>query len=112
MDFKNVIIAAILGFFITSTVIILYRAANLLTTKLEINAMSYATPVITLIYLGILGYINVPHIDWLIIGTTGILASNILLNVNLEMKMTHQYLTATIWICGVASYFYINKYIL
>ena len=105
VEANNMIIAAILGFFILTTGIISFRMANLITTKLEINAMSYATPIFALVYLAILGYINVPHVDWLIIGTIGVVAANILLNFKAAIKTTHQYWVLAVWIVGIMVYF-------
>ena len=104
MQFNNKLIAAALGLII-SVAGIWKGIANVTTTQLEINAISYATPVFTLVFLAMLGYINVPRIDWLIIGTTGIVTAIILLNLKKKFKTRHKYWTAGIWLCGVATHF-------
>ena len=105
VEADNMIIAAIHGFFISVAAQIFFRKANLVTTKLEINALGYATPVFSLILLAMLGYINVPHIDWLVIGATGIIAANALLNFKAERRLAYQSLVVALWVCGVVVYF-------
>ena len=105
VEVDNMIIAAVLGFFIVTTGLILFRVANLITTKLEINAMAYATPIFTLVYLAILGYINVPKTNWLVIGAMGVIAANALLNFKAERRLAYQSLVVALWGCGVIVYF-------
>ena len=105
VEVDNMIVAAAHGFFILVPALILFRAANLATTKLEINAMSYATPIFTLAWLAILGYINVPKTDWLIIGAMGVVAANALLNFKAERRLAYQSLVVALWVCGVVVYF-------
>ena len=105
VEVDNMTIAASLGFFIWLPGLIFFRAANLITTKLEINAMAYATPIFTLAWLAMLEYINVPKTDWLIIGATGVVAANALLNFKAERRLAYQSLVVALWICGVAVYF-------
>ena len=105
VEVDNMIIAAFLGFFVLATAGILFRMANLATTKLETNAMGYAIPIFTLAYLAILGYINIPKVDWLVIGATGIIAANALLNFKAERRLAYQSLVVALWGCGVIVYF-------
>ena len=105
VSFDNVMIAAALGVFILVPALIFFRVANLATTKLEINALSYATPIFTLVYLAILGYINVPKINWLVVGAIGVVAANALLNFKAERRLAYQSLVVSLWICGVVVYF-------
>ena len=105
MAVDNMMIAAIHGFFILNTAAILFRMANLVTTKLETNAIGYAIPIFTLAYLAILGYINIPKVDWLVIGATGIIAANALLNFKAERRLAYQSMVVALWGCGVIVYF-------
>ena len=105
IEVDNMIIAAILGFLILAAGQILFRMANLITTKLETNALAYGIPVFSLMWLGILGYINVPRVDWLIIGATGVMSANALLNFKAEQRLAYQSLVVALWVCGVAVYF-------
>ena len=105
VEFDNMAIAASLGFFVWLPGLIFFRAANLITTKLEINAMAYATPIFTLAWLAILGYINIPKTDWLVVGAMGVVAANALLNFKAERRLAYQSLVVSLWICGVVVYF-------
>ena len=104
VEFDNMLIAAALGLFISTAANMFFRVANLFTTKLEINAMAYATPIFTLAWLAMLEYINVPHIDWLVIGAIGVVAANALLNFKAERRLAYQALVVALWVCGVAVY--------
>ena len=79
---ENVIIAAILGLFISTPATLFFRTANVITTKLEINVMGYLTPIFTLACLIVMGYADVVRMDWLIIGALLIVTTNILLYLN------------------------------
>ena len=85
--------------------VVYFRKALFTTTKLEINAMSYATPIFSLIWLGMLGYINAPRADWLVIGAMGVVAANTLLNFKAERRLAYQSLVVALWVCGVVVYF-------
>ena len=103
---NNMAIAAAHGaFFAGGMAMIFSRMANLATTKLEINALSYAGPVLSLLWLGILGYIDVVKIDWLVIGAISIVAANALLNFKAERRMAYQSLVVALWVCGAIVYF-------
>ena len=101
----NIIIAAVYGFFVLSAALIFSRMANRATLKLEVNALSYMVPVLSLAWLGILGYINVPKVAWLVIGAMGIVAANALLNFKAEQRTAYQSLVVALWVCGVIVYF-------
>ena len=101
----NMLFAAAQGLIAAVIGRICFRKANFTTTKLELNALTYATPVLGLIWLGMLGYINVPRIDWLVIGATGIIAANALLNFKAERRLAYQSLVVSLWVCGVVIYF-------
>ena len=104
IEIDNMIIAAIHGFFILTAARIFLRTANLITTKLEINAIAYGAPIFALAYLAMLGYINVPNTDWLIVGAIGVVVANILLNLKVTRWLTCQYLVVVLWACGTIVY--------
>ena len=105
LDVDNMTTAAFLGFFVLVPARIFSREANLITTKLEINALAYGTPIFTLAWLTLLEYINVPKIDWLVIGAIGVAAANALLNFKAEQRTAYQSLVIALWGCGVIVYF-------
>ena len=89
----NFIIAAIFGFFISSSANIFFRIAHIKTNRLEINALSYAGPLFSLIFLSIMGYVNVEKIEWIAIGTIIIIISNTLLYFKNKIPLIYQYLS-------------------
>ena len=83
---------------------ILFRVANFKTTNLGINALFYLVPAVSLIWLGLASRIDVPHIDWLVIGVTAIIVANSLLNVKAEIRSAYTALIIALWVCGMAVY--------
>ncbi len=79
----------VFGFFGMGLSAILSRAANFKTTNLGINALRYLTPILTLIWLGFASLIDVPHLDWLVIGSAVIIAANLLLNFKPTNRIAH-----------------------
>ena len=65
---------------------IAWRKANIYTTNLGINALAYATPVLSLIWLFSLGQANVTRVDYLVIGAAAIITANLLINFEAEIR--------------------------
>ncbi len=80
------------------------RIANLKTSSLSINALPYASPIITLIWLSLASLINVPHFDWLVIGASAIIISNLLLNFKADTPPTDKTLIILLWLLATALY--------
>ena len=53
-----------------------WRRANLVSTTMAINALAYATPLLSLAWLGLLSQVRVVRVDLLILGAILIVASN------------------------------------
>ena len=81
------------------------RLGNILTTKLELNAINYLSPIIALVWLSILGFIDVPHKDWLFIGAIAVVSSNMLLNLDIQQKLRYKLLPCIVWVFCCAFYF-------
>ena len=62
------------------------RKANLSTDNLGINAIAYAIPVLSLVWLFSFSLADVARLDLLVIGTTAIIIANLLINVDLEVR--------------------------
>ena len=101
VEIDNMLIAAILGVFIVTFARLFLYAANLMTDKLQINAISYTTPLWTMTYLAILDEISTLKIDWLTMGVLGIITANIILNSNALKNLKIQYTLVGIWFFGV-----------
>ena len=65
---------------------ILWRTANLRTDNLGINALGYATPCFSLTWLFLFSRVGVALPDYLIIGGAAIVATNILINFEAEIR--------------------------
>ncbi len=84
--------------------VILSRLANFKTNNLGINAIGYALPVVSLIWLGLASLINVPRFDWLVIGTSVIIIANILLTLKASTPPTYKTLIILLWLLVTAVY--------
>ena len=83
---------------------IFFRIANARTTNLGINALFYLIPAVSLIWLALASRIDVPRIDWLIIGVIAIIVANLLLNFKAEIRSAYKALIIAVWVCGMAVY--------
>ncbi len=82
----------------------LSRSAFMKTTNLGISAIRYLIPLLSLIWLGLSGLLNVPHFDWLIIGTAAIIIANLLLNFKTNIRPTHKVLIISLWLSATLTY--------
>ena len=83
---------------------ITWRAANMLTDNLGINAMSYATPLVALLWLFVFSQVNVARLDYLIIGAAVIISANLLINFEAEIEFGFKALIISLWACGAVVY--------
>ena len=100
----GVLSASAYGLFGLGIASILLRVANIKTTNLSVNVLGYATPAVSLIWLAFASLINVPHVDWLIIGVAAIIAANLLLNFKVEIRAAYKALIIALWVCGTSVY--------
>ena len=94
------------GFFVSSIGIVALRAANLTTDDLGVNALAYAAPLVTLVWLWMLSILDVPHPDYLVIGAMGIVASNLLINAVADKRIAYSALVVSLWAFGTIIYFH------
>ena len=80
LELRTVLIGILLGGLAISLASICWRRAISLTADLGINAMIYLTPLVALLWLGVFSRIDVPHPQYLLIGTCGIIVANLLIN--------------------------------
>ena len=83
---------------------ILLRVANIKTENLAVNALSFTTPLFALFWLYTGSLVNVPHVDWLIIGVAAIISANLLLNFKVEIRSAYKALIIALWVCGTSVY--------
>ncbi len=98
-----------IGIFIGGTLIqaipsIAWRAANLVTHNLGINAMLYLVPIVSLLWLWVFSHIGVARLDYYIIGIAGIFTANLLINFEAERLFSFKALVIALWACGTVVY--------
>ena len=100
----SVMYAASIGFLGMGIGAIWLRIANAETSNLGINALGYLTPAVSLIWLGLASLIDIPRVDWLIIGVTAVIITNLLLNFATEIRAADKVLIVALWMCGMTVY--------
>ena len=83
---------------------ICFRVANLKSGNLGVNALSYATPLFTLAWLWFLSMLDVPHMDYLIIGVMGVVSANLLINAAPATRGGYKVLVGALWAFGTLIY--------
>lgn len=83
---------------------ILFRKANLTTDNLGVNALGFAIPVVGLVWLAIFSEIGVARVDYLVIGASAIVATNLLINFEAERLRGFKALVISLWGCGTLVY--------
>ena len=84
---------------------ILFRIANVKTRNLGVNAIYYLTPCLTLAWLVLLGFgPQVSRWDFLIMGASAIIVSNLIINFEAEMRRGFKALIMALWVCGTMVY--------
>ena len=86
--------------------LVAFRAANMTTKNLGVNALAYATPLVTLLWLWMTSTLNVSHWDYLIIGAMGIAAANLLINAKADKRIAYSALVVSLWVFGTIIYFH------
>ena len=98
--------ATLIGLFVNSIGIVALRVANKKTKNLGVNALAYATPLVTLLWLWMLSILDVMHLDYLIIGAMGIVAANVLINAKADKRIAYGALVVSLWVFGTFIYFH------
>ena len=101
---ESAIIGIIGGIFAGTLPSISLRKANLITNNLGVNALSYVTPIVALIWLFLASRVDVARIDFLLIGAAAIIVANLLINFEAEVRFGFKILIIALWICGVIVY--------
>ena len=97
--------AILTGLFVHSIGLLALRAANLTTDDLGVNTIGFVTPLVALIWLWMLSILNVPHLDYLIIGAMGIVAANLLINAEASKRDAYKALVVSLLVFGTFIYF-------
>ena len=92
------------GVFIYALGSMAWRIANLTTSNLGTNALGYASPVIALALLWVFSQAVVSSPGLLVIGTVAVVASNLLINFEGEIRWGFRALLLSVGICGAFVY--------
>ena len=104
MDLRVLLIAVFLGGATNWVANVAWRKANLTTDNLGINALAYATPIFSLIWLFLFSRVAPERLDYLIAGAVGIIIVNLLINFEAEIRFGFKALLLALWACGAFVY--------
>ncbi|MCE2526858.1 MAG: hypothetical protein J4G00_04920, partial [Actinomycetia bacterium] len=100
-----IVMALVIGGTVRVTSSILWRKANLMTHTLGINALGYAEPLFGVLWLALFWEVDISRVDYLIIGTCAIIASNVLINSEVEISRGLKSAILAMWATGAVVYF-------
>ena len=104
----TLLILSIAGGFMSGGIAdVLFRASNIITTNLGVNAVIYAMPIFALLWLAIFSAspVNMARADYFVIGVLIIVVSNLLINSEAEIRRGFRGLILTLGVCGTFVYF-------
>lgn len=76
-----------------------------MTSNLGVNSLGYATPVFALFWLFLLSRVDVVNPDYLVVGAVAVIAANLLINFQAEIRLGFRTLIVAIWACGTFVHF-------
>ena len=82
-----------------------FRRANLLTSNLGVNALSYGTPAIAIIFLMITSTANPDKIEYIVMGVAAIIVSNLLLHLAGDVRSAYKITVLCLWAFGTLIFF-------
>ena len=82
----------------------LYRLGNLINRGLGINAITYLSPLLALVWLFAFSQVEVSRVDYLIIGAAAIITANLLINFEAEIRWGFKALLLGFGTCGAIVY--------
>lgn len=105
VDLRVVLGALVIGLIVRTPAAILWRISNLVTRDYGVNALNYLEPLLALLWLGLFWDVSIENIDFLVIGVTGVMASNILINSRVEIGSGFKATIIALWTAGTIVYF-------
>ena len=91
---------ALLGGVLIGSGNVLWRFATTMTEDMGIHAMSYFTPVISIVILFVAGHVSNIKVEYLLIGTMGIVVANLLIRFEAEIRLGFKALLVALVIAG------------
>ncbi len=83
---------------------ILWRKSNLISDHPSINAIAYAIPIFSLAWLAAFSFVGVPRPDYLVIGSAVIIAINLIINFEAEIRWGFKALILALGVFGTVVY--------
>ena len=83
---------------------LLWRHANQITHALGINAIGYGEPLFGVLWLALFWEVDISRVDYLVLGTCAIIASNILINSEVEISRGFKSAILAMWTTGAVVY--------
>ena len=104
ISIQTLIIAIAGGAFANAIAGIAWRKANFTTNRLDVNAIAYSAPILSLLWLFIFIGIDIAIPSYLVIGAIAIVTSNLLINFEAETRYGFKALILALGTCGAAVY--------
>lgn len=104
------IAGALTGILVVGVANIGMTQANLLTTHLGVNAISYILPVLSILWLygfawlDWLPYPNILQPQYLVLGATAVIIANVLVNFEASIRTAYKALISGLWVSGLIVY--------
>ena len=104
-DFELLSLAFLAGLVINTTAGLMWRKANMADGDISFNALGYAIPILALVALFLFNQADISRIDYLILGATAIIVTNLLINFEAEVRWSFEALILALGGCGTLVYF-------
>lgn len=85
-EFDVLALAFVAGLVVNTTAGIIWRKANMSDDDISFNALGYAIPVLSLVFLFFFEQADITRVDYLILGATSIIVANLLINFEAEIR--------------------------
>ncbi len=103
-EFDVLALAFVAGLVVNTTAGIMWRKANMSDDDISFNALGYAIPVLSLVFLFFFEQADITRVDYLILGATSIIVANLLINFEAEIRWSFEALILALGGCGTIVY--------
>ena len=104
-DLELLGVAFVAGLVINTTAGLMWRKANMSDDDISFNALGYAIPILSLLFLFFFERADITRVDYLILGATAIIVANLLINFEAEVRWSFEALILALGGCGMVVYF-------
>ena len=89
-DLELLGVAFVAGLVINTTAGLMWRKANMSDDDISFNALGYAIPILSLLFLFFFERADITRVDYLILGATAIIVANLLINFEAEVRWSFE----------------------